>query len=55
MIGVTRYCVGCSFCRLVCPTGAIDVMGKAEINHELGIECRKCVDYCPLEALRVIE
>lgn len=55
MIAIANYCVGCAFCKLVCPEEAIEVFGKAEIDREKCVECKKCVAYCPLEAIKVVE
>ncbi|WP_346297673.1 DUF362 domain-containing protein [Geoglobus acetivorans] len=50
---VTERCVGCAFCMLSCRFDAIDVLGKAEIDHEKCTLCRRCISYCPLSALVV--
>ena len=51
---VGERCVGCAFCMLSCRFDAIEVIGKAEINHEKCTLCRRCLLYCPVSAL-VIE
>lgn len=55
MMAVAKYCVGCSFCMMVCPEGAISVKGNAEIDPEICNECRKCKIYCPVGAIRLVE
>jgi len=54
-IVITNSCVGCAFCKLVCPEGAIEVIGKAEIDMQNCADCRKCVRYCPVDAIKVVE
>ncbi len=51
---VKDSCVGCAFCMLSCRFDAIEVVGKAEIDHEKCTLCRRCLLYCPISAL-VIE
>ncbi|HDD36315.1 MAG TPA: ferredoxin [Archaeoglobus veneficus] len=55
MIIVTKNCVGCALCKLVCKEFAIEVFGKAKIDYEKCVKCKKCIIYCPLEAIRVVE
>ncbi|AEA47375.1 DUF362 domain-containing protein [Archaeoglobus veneficus] len=55
MIVTTSSCVGCAFCKLVCPEEAIEVFGRAEIDSQKCVECKKCVIYCPIEAIKVVE
>jgi len=55
MITIANYCVGCAFCKLVCPEEAIDVFGVAEVDHNRCTNCKKCVIWCPVEALKVVE
>lgn len=46
-------CTGCSACYNICPKGAIEMKENQEgflnptINHELCIECKKCIKVCP--------
>ena len=54
-IVTTNSCVGCAFCKLVCPEEAIEVLGKAEIDLQKCAGCKKCVRYCPVEAIKVVE
>ena len=55
MIVVTDRCVGCALCKLICEEFAIEVVGKAKIDGEKCVECKRCIIYCPLEAVRVVE
>lgn len=51
---VTEACRGClaHHCRENCPVGAIEMRNKkAYINQEKCIECGKCRDVCPYEAI----
>lgn len=52
-IVVRDGCVGCSFCRLSCRFDAIDVLGRAEIDHSKCTMCGRCISYCPVSALVV--
>nr|WP_312579508.1 4Fe-4S dicluster domain-containing protein [Sedimentibacter sp.] len=51
---VTEACRGClaHHCQENCPVGAIDIIDKrAHINQEKCIECGKCRNVCPFEAI----
>lgn len=51
---ITEACRGCfaNRCVNVCPRNAIVMHGgKAVINHDLCIECGKCEDVCPFNAV----
>lgn len=51
---VTEACRGClaHHCQENCPVGAIEIVNKrAHINQEKCIECGKCRDVCPFEAI----
>lgn len=51
---VTEACRGClaHHCQENCPVGAIDIIDKrAHINQDKCIECGKCSNVCPFEAI----
>lgn len=51
---VTESCMGCLAhrCQSVCPVNAIQIVaGKAEIDHATCIECGKCHEACPYNAI----
>ncbi len=39
------YCINCESCEVECPTGALSVYPKIEIDTKKCIHCMKCVDY----------
>lgn len=39
------YCVNCEACEIECPTGALSVCPKVEIDTKKCIHCMKCIDY----------
>lgn len=51
---ISDVCVGCMArpCNTVCPKGAINVVnGRSVINKSLCIDCGKCTDVCPYNAV----
>lgn len=49
-------CIGCSLCVKICPSSAIQLVGKgkkSDIIYDLGrcIFCGECVDICPTKAI----
>lgn len=49
-------CIGCALCAKICPSSAIELVGKgrkAEIRYFVGrcIFCGECVDICPTETI----
>ena len=39
------YCVNCEVCEVECPTGALSVYPKIEIDKSKCIHCHKCLDF----------
>lgn len=39
------YCINCEACEIECPTGALSVYPKINIDSEKCIHCLKCLDY----------
>ncbi len=51
-------CIGCTLCVQVCPTTAVQLLGRgatAEIIYHLDrcLFCGECVDVCPTHAIEV--
>jgi len=49
-------CIGCNLCERICPSAAIEIVGKgrsAEIRYHVGrcLFCGECVDVCPTKAI----
>ena len=48
-------CVGCAYCKLSCPSGAIAVEDAlARIVGDACTGCALCVAMCPVEAISVM-
>lgn len=50
-------CIGCTLCARICPSKAVELMGKgrnAEIRYYVGrcLFCGECVDICPTKAIQ---
>ena len=41
----TNYCVHCGSCEAECPTGALSVFPKVQVESDLCIHCSKCLDF----------
>ncbi len=39
------YCINCEVCEVECPTGALSVYPKIEIDKNKCIHCQKCLDF----------
>lgn len=51
-------CIGCGLCSIVCPSEAVEMIGKgldAEIKHLLDrcMFCGQCAETCPKNAIRM--
>jgi NAD-dependent dihydropyrimidine dehydrogenase PreA subunit/bacterioferritin-associated ferredoxin len=45
-----QRCTGCKHCEPICPSGAIEMVGKkAMINGDRCIDCQRCIDRCKVE------
>lgn len=44
LVSKTAYCIQCEVCEIDCPTGALKVVPKVEIDNALCIHCKKCFD-----------
>jgi len=49
-------CIGCTLCARVCPSKAIELLGKGrntEIKYHVGrcLFCGECADICPTKAI----
>ncbi|MFW9994409.1 MAG: 4Fe-4S binding protein [Candidatus Odinarchaeota archaeon] len=44
-------CVGCSYCKMICPYDAIEVEGLSKIDQEACVGCLKCLKNCPVSAI----
>jgi len=40
-----NYCVHCGSCEAECPTGALTVFPKVQVDSDLCIHCSKCLDF----------
>ena len=50
---ISPGCIGCHYCELECPAGAIYIRGgQNQIDQEKCIECGSCVDRCNLDLIR---
>ena len=49
---VEDFCVGCAYCLLVCRFEAIEVFGRARIDERRCVKCLKCVEFCPVGAIK---
>lgn len=41
----TSFCVHCGSCEAECPTGALNVFPRVQVNTDLCIHCSKCLDF----------
>lgn len=53
---IERGCIGCHYCELECPAGAIYIQqGRNQIDQSRCIGCGKCVDLCRLDLIKSTE
>lgn len=49
-------CISCSVCVCICPTLAIEQVGKTiKIDHNLCFGCQNCQQRCPVGAIKMIK
>lgn len=41
----SAYCINCEVCEIECPTGALSVFPRIEIDKNKCIHCHKCLDF----------
>ena len=41
----STYCIQCETCEVECPTGALSIYPKVEINATKCVHCHKCLDF----------
>ena len=47
-------CVGCAYCKLSCPSGAIEVEDAlARVSDDACMGCGLCAAMCPVDAISV--
>ncbi len=51
-----KKCIGCMQCQMVCPSGAVEIIGKGktcEIKHFVDrcVFCAQCAETCPTKAI----
>ena len=44
LVNKTAYCIQCEVCEIDCPTGALKINSKVEIDKSSCIHCKKCLD-----------
>jgi 3'-phosphoadenosine 5'-phosphosulfate sulfotransferase (PAPS reductase)/FAD synthetase/ferredoxin len=45
ILNKSTYCVNCELCEVECPTGALSVVPKVQINNDKCVKCHKCLDF----------
>jgi ferredoxin len=46
-------CVGCAYCKLVCPVEGFKVEGRSYFQNRCN-RCGRCVYNCPVEAIKAV-
>ena len=45
ILNKTAYCVHCEVCEVECPTGALTIVPRVNIDEKKCIHCHKCLDF----------